>query len=76
METAFLAIYITVSLFLYVIIDFKLRKYESLSHNKCDEKFARVESGMRRLEDDYKRSICCFENMIEEIKTRNSSTDK
>ncbi len=76
MEVAFLAIYIAVSLFLYVIMDFRLKRFEMESHNNCCDRFNRAESGIRRLEEDYQKVIVRLEAEKDILKSKISSTDK
>lgn len=70
MELLFMAIYVTFSLFLYVIIDFKLKKKEMLSDDKYKDRLSIIESGLRRLEDDHKRSLSRIESELNEIKNK------
>lgn len=76
MHLYFLAIYISFSALLYIIIEFKLRKQEAMKEYTYKEHMARIESGIRRLEDDYQRSLVRFEAILEELKSKNQSTGK
>jgi len=77
MELVFMAIYVTFSLFLYVIIDFKLKKKEILADEKYKDRLDILESGLNtlqydlmRLGDDHKRSFMRIESELHYIKNK------